>query len=164
MRTNVHIRKARLEDSEQIGRVHYQSWLETYRGIMDDDYLDNISLQNRIDNVKNYYQVCQVAEINDEIVGIITCDSSRDDDLIDTLEIIGLYVLKAHHRNGIGKSLIEKCIEVNSRYTHVTLWVSKDNDNAIKAYKNIGFVEDGKHKVLTIGSKKLSVIRMMMKM
>jgi len=40
------IRKATLDDSHQIGYVHYKSWLETYRGIVDDVYLDNLSVEN----------------------------------------------------------------------------------------------------------------------
>lgn len=157
---NINIRKAKMNDANRIGYIHYNAWLETYRGIVDDEYLDNLSLDSRINNVKNYYQKCYIAEFNNEIVGFATCDRSRDEDLDDTLEIIGIYILKDYHKRGIGKALIAKCISSNNLYNNTSLWVSKDNHNAIGAYGRIGFLPDGNEKIYKIGKNDIKVIRM----
>ena len=156
------IRKATLDDSHQIGYVHYKSWLETYRGIVDDVYLDNLSVDSKVESAKSYYRNCFVAVVSDEIIGIATSDITRDDDLDNTLEIIGIYILKKYHNFGIGKALITKCFEPNNQYNYVSLWVSKRNSNAINAYKKIGFDCDGCEKNYRIGKSEIEIIRMIM--
>ena len=44
---NLEIRTARIEDSPGIARVHVDSWRTTYRGIVPQDVLENLSYQQR---------------------------------------------------------------------------------------------------------------------
>lgn len=42
------VREARLEDADEMGRVHVRAWLGAYRGgLMPDDYLDSLSATER---------------------------------------------------------------------------------------------------------------------
>jgi len=40
------IRKALPVNAEAVAKVHVQSWQETYRGIMEDEYLDKLSIKS----------------------------------------------------------------------------------------------------------------------
>lgn len=41
-----YLRNATAEDAEQKGFVYYTSWKETYTGLMPQEYLDNLKLEN----------------------------------------------------------------------------------------------------------------------
>ena len=41
------IRKAELEDAKGIAKVHVDSWRTTYKGIVPDTFLENLSYENR---------------------------------------------------------------------------------------------------------------------
>ncbi len=41
------IRKAELKDISGIAKVHVDSWRTTYKGIVPDSFLDNLSYENR---------------------------------------------------------------------------------------------------------------------
>lgn len=43
----IEIRRARVEDAEGIARVHIASWQATYRGIVSDERLDGLQLEER---------------------------------------------------------------------------------------------------------------------
>ncbi|WP_223285147.1 hypothetical protein [Paenibacillus sp. PL91] len=44
------IRQASIEDVPGIAQVHVASWKSTYRGMISDDYLNNLSVEKRINN------------------------------------------------------------------------------------------------------------------
>jgi len=41
------IRKAKLDDATGIAKVHVDSWRTTYKGIIPDDFLNNLSYEQR---------------------------------------------------------------------------------------------------------------------
>ncbi|HHX79929.1 MAG TPA: hypothetical protein GX692_02575 [Acholeplasmataceae bacterium] len=43
---NFYLRDCKAEDAEHKGFVHYTSWLETYTGLMPQEFLDNLKLEN----------------------------------------------------------------------------------------------------------------------
>ncbi len=43
------IRKCTADDADGRGTVHYQAWKETYTGLMPDEYLNKLSLDNLIE-------------------------------------------------------------------------------------------------------------------
>ncbi|HUQ39529.1 MAG TPA: hypothetical protein VM030_05200, partial [Acidimicrobiales bacterium] len=45
--TSRHVRVAGVEDARAIAEVHVASWLAAYRGIIDDDVLDGLSVDAR---------------------------------------------------------------------------------------------------------------------
>jgi predicted N-acetyltransferase YhbS len=46
-KSTIHIRTARPTDADAIASVHIDSWRTTYRGIIPDEYLDNMNVQAR---------------------------------------------------------------------------------------------------------------------
>lgn len=45
----MHIRKVTLQDAEDIARVHVDSWKTTYKDIIPDEFLNNLSYTQRND-------------------------------------------------------------------------------------------------------------------
>jgi hypothetical protein len=69
------VREASLEDIEGIARVHVDSWRSTYKGIISESYLSNLTLEKRKKNWLwtfnnlNKDERIFVAEVEGRIVG-----------------------------------------------------------------------------------------------
>jgi ribosomal protein S18 acetylase RimI-like enzyme len=144
------IRTATIDDAEQKGRVHYKTWKETYTGLMNSTYLDNMNVEKCINIARKYPENTLVADINNEIVGFACYGQCRDNGMEEYGEIIAVYVLKDYQKQGIGKMLMEACIKKLNCYDKICLWVLNTNHNAISFYKKLGFQFNGdeKHEIL----------------
>lgn len=63
------IRQAREEDVMQIAEIVVEDWKTAYRGIIDDDYLDSLSAEQRYQIEIKRYQKYTVAVENNEVLG-----------------------------------------------------------------------------------------------
>jgi ribosomal protein S18 acetylase RimI-like enzyme len=158
-------RKAVIEDADQLGYVHYVSWIETYKGLISDSFL---SLRSPEKSAKMFQRMkCEhmyLAEENMVVVGFISYNPSNDEDLEDYGAVYALYVLKAHQNIGIGRRLMEHAIShfIEKSYKGVSIWVLSTNLNAILFYERLGFIKDGKTKDEILGEK-VTEIRMIIK-
>ena len=156
---NLLIRKATIDDADGKGYVHYQSWIETYTGLFPDDYMKSLSLEKSVKLARDYPENTYLAIVDDQIIGFSSYLESRDEDLVDTGEIMAIYVLKAYQGLGIGKQLMEACYKELSQYATLSLWVLGSNLLSIQFYEKQGFIADGKTKIL----RGKEVIRMVKK-
>lgn len=159
-------RKAKLEDADQLGYVHYVSWIETYKGLISDSYLNQRSPEKSAKMFERTH--CEhifLAEENQVVVGFINYNPSTEEDLEHYGAIYALYVLKAHQGLGIGKRLMEHAISyfVNEGFKGISLWVLDSNQPAILFYEHLGFVSDGKTKEQVLGDV-VTEIRMIKKL
>jgi ribosomal protein S18 acetylase RimI-like enzyme len=86
------------------------------------------------------------------IVGFACYNKSRDDDLLNCGEIYAIYVLKKYHMHGVGKKLMEACYKKLEEFRRVAVWVLKSNLKSINFYKHLGFIVDGKEKVIKVSN------------
>ena len=129
------IRPSRIEDALGIARVHVDSWQTTYKGIVPEKFLADISYERReqnarqhLSNLNNTYTY--VAEDEQEhIVGFISGGLNRDTLLKYTSELYAIYVLQEAQGQGIGKKLTRALIErlVQEHYYSMLVWVLADN-------------------------------------
>ena len=122
------------EDADATGYVHWKSWKETYTGLMDPKVLENISLTSRQLLANEHPENTFVAELNGKIVGFSGYGSSRDDDLPNSAEIYGIYILQEAQGLGIGKKLMDAAMAKLSDYPAVSIWVLQGNEKAIGCY------------------------------
>ncbi|TLQ39509.1 hypothetical protein FEZ33_10925 [Ruoffia tabacinasalis] len=47
------VRKARIDDAMTIGKIQVSSWQSTYQGVVSDEVLNNMSLNNSVDRWKS---------------------------------------------------------------------------------------------------------------
>ncbi|TYB30461.1 MAG: GNAT family N-acetyltransferase [Candidatus Mcinerneyibacterium aminivorans] len=162
------IRWTNKEDAGRLGYIHSRSWQKAYKGIVPDEILSNFTPEKRAvkfhDYVENEYGDTAVFLLKGEIIGFITLEESRDDDLNDFWgEIWGIYFDPDYWNKGYGSILLNWGIEElkNRGYRHLLLWVLKQNDSAIKFYEKFGFASDGNEKIAIDGYnlKKIRLVK-----
>ncbi len=144
----------RMETPEEIdgkGFVHYQSWHETYPGLMDAAYLKAHTLEKCIANSRRWTDNTLIAKDGDRVVGFAAYGSCRDGDLPDCGEVGALYVLREYHGTDVGYRLMQAAVKELSEYDKIVVWVLDGNDRAIRFYRRFGFEFDGKQGVLDLG-------------
>ncbi len=138
-----HIRAAVIEDALAIASVQYFGWQQTYHGIINQAYLDSLSIEKGFDFTKRLLASTQPVTIVMEntagaVIGYISGGKNRVAELPCDGEIYALYVLKQYHGHGLGKQLfIEAVAQLLKRgYQSVCVFVLKDNP-AVGFYKRL---------------------------
>ncbi len=141
------IRKAVIDDAENIINVVQSSYKFSYRGYMPDDYLDSLSIKEDIlEKWRNYIQKyeCYVAEKQNKIFAFIMSDDKEDAKIF---EICILYVKPEYQKQGIGSLMVDYICDMKKRqaYKKSELWTMK-NGPALKFYEKKGFVVTNEEK------------------
>ncbi len=137
------VRKARLEDAKDIVYINTLGWLNTYRGIFPDDFLDKLDPYS-LDNIKkcqNKIDEYLIYEIDNSIVGILRYGKNKKNYPDEYGEIYVLYIKEEYKRKGIGKELVKYAFDIlKENYKYILISTLKENP-ANEFYKKIG----GKH-------------------
>jgi GNAT superfamily N-acetyltransferase len=156
----VHIRTATIDDAAGIAKVGVDTWRTAYRGLVDDDYLNNLCYERSENKWKTGLteenRFTFVAADNDgQIVGFAHAGPERDGDPTYKGELYALYVLSEHQGKGISKTLFDRVTErFKAKDIHgMIIWTLSDN-------KSRGFYEhlNGRflrNKTLIIGGREL---------
>jgi ribosomal protein S18 acetylase RimI-like enzyme len=130
------IRKATVEDASAIATVHVAAWRETYRGIVSDEVLSRLSVQRRteqwintLSNKSHPYHHAFVGEVEGQVVGFANSGSPQVKDSGFDSELFALYILRAAHKMGIGRSFVQAVAKGLSGQgcKSMMVWVLKDN-------------------------------------
>ncbi len=146
------IRAATPDDARRIAEVHVAAWHDAYRGLLPDEYLDRLSVEER--EAQRLAAISDpeprsgtlVAEEEDRIVGFASFGRSRDDDATErTGEIPAIYVDPAAVGTGVGRELFTAATEArrHARFRRATLWVLEANQRARRFYEKAGWTWDG---------------------
>ena len=134
------IRPATPADVRRIAELHVASWRSGYRGLVDDDVLDRLSVDERERQWREHVEriTVLVAEEGDRLAGFVAFTPA-------TGEIGALYVAPERFRQGTGSALIEAAHEVIAaagRHEAV-LWVFAGNADGRAFYAAHGYEPDG---------------------
>lgn len=107
------IRKANLNDAQGIAKVHVDSWRTTYKGIIPDVFLSNLSYAQRTDlwnkNIAKEDNYVVIAENNeDQIIGFADAWKRADNLTKGSVDLTSIYLLEEYQGNGIGKRLFKE--------------------------------------------------------
>jgi GNAT superfamily N-acetyltransferase len=160
------VRVATHNDVPAIARVHVDTWRTTYRGIVPDEHLANLSYERR---ANGWYQILNHAskdgnftyvaeEEPDKIVGFANGGVERTGDPVYKGELTAIYIRQNHQGKRIGSFLVQAVAErlSQSDINSMLAWVSIDNP-ACQFYAALG----GKlvyEKELKIGGKTLTEV------
>ncbi|MCM3609839.1 GNAT family N-acetyltransferase [Planococcus sp. MERTA32b] len=156
------IRKATLADAKGIARVHVDSWIATYRNIVPDTYLDQLSYEAReqlwTENLKAENNF--VAENDDrEIIGFADGGKERTGKYAKLQgELYSIYILPEYQGKGIGRSLMKRVVQhlkANGQNS-MLVWVLEENPSRA-FYEKMGGKEVDR-KTLTVSGKVLTEI------
>ena len=162
---NIDIREATENDIEEVARLHVNSWCKTYKGIISQNYLDNMknNIQKRIERMKNEFVLRNMLlGIKDnKIVGFmeytLTNEFSKDLDI--DCELCGLYIKNEYVGKGIGTQLFNyiKNLFIKNNKHKMGLWCIKENKNAVNFYLKKGG-KKVKEKTFTLAGKEYNEI------
>lgn len=145
------IREALPRDAEAIADIHVRSWQTAYRGQLTDDYLDSLSVEERLEQHRRALEApgehrTWVAEERGRVVGFAVTGPSQDADADErTGELYALYLDPERFGRGIGKRLLERAVEdLRDRgFRTATLWVLGSNEAGRRFYEREGWRADG---------------------
>ena len=141
--------------------VHWKSWQESYRGIVDQGYLDRMTVSRCEEMASRYPENTLVAKDGDRVIGFACAGAVNGE--IDAGEVYALYVLEEYQHQGIGYALMREALSLLKGCRVVYLWAFKENAKAIRFYEHVGFRQDGTEKELVLGSP-VKGIRMTMEL
>lgn len=131
------IRAAELSDAEGIAKVHVDSWRTTYKDIIPENFLENLSYQSR---EELWIYIIQkgsviVAETDEgQIVGFSSCGKERSGNYKGYQgELNAIYILKEFQGQGIGKALFNSVMKELRKLGMNTMlvFVLADNKSAL---------------------------------
>ena len=134
---NVMIRQATEADARQIADIVVEDWKKAYRGIIDQDYLDSMSVEERYSRELKRYQIYRVAISRDEVLGF-TWNEMTDDEAADC-EIIAIYIRYARRNSGIGRALFQDSVDIfrTAGRKKMIIWCLRENAEAWKFYEKM---------------------------
>lgn len=141
-------------DAEIKGKayVHWKSWQEAYSGIVDQRYLDSLTLDKcekiafrRTDNVI-------IAKDGDSVIGFVGFGKYRNDELENAGEVFAIYILSQYYGKGIGYRLMQTALSELADHSKIAVWVLKENTKAIRFYERCGYRFDGREQIIELGS------------
>ncbi|WP_342526705.1 GNAT family N-acetyltransferase [Chryseomicrobium sp. FSL W7-1435] len=107
------IRRAILEDAEQIAKVHVDSWRTTYKNIIPQAFLDGLSYSKRIplwemnlSRPENYVLVAE--NEHSQIVGFADTSKRAENVHPNSLDLTSIYLLEEYQGQGIGRALLQE--------------------------------------------------------
>ena len=141
------IRPATADDADEIGYVHATSWLETYTGLINDEFLAALSPEKSAEKFRE--TGCRdtlVLTADNRVVGFTVSGRTRDNKMPGSYgDIHAIYILKPYQRRGYGSKLLSAAIEKLRRegFDGFTVWVLESNQKACAFYEKFGFESDG---------------------
>lgn len=142
------IRLATLNDCEALSKLKHNVWDETYRGIYNDDKIDNYDYEQ---NQEKFLKIVlnpdidlYVVEDNGKLVGYMDCGIPIRPYKDYKQEIGLLYLLKEYQRKGIGKELFRLGYDTikDKGFKEFFISCNKFNINAQNFYKKMGGIID----------------------
>jgi ribosomal protein S18 acetylase RimI-like enzyme len=163
------LRPATPQDARAIGFVSVTSWQQAYRGLVPDELLDSLCIEERSVAFEEFLYACPrngsrgwLAHLDGAPVGFVLCGSARDlSESPGIGEVFALYVLKPHWGSGAGTQLFAQAqVHLASLgCPEVILWVLEANARARRFYEREGFAWDGGRKLDPWGGHTLDEVR-----
>lgn len=123
--------------------VHFQSWHETYEGLVDGEYMKEVTLESCGQTAHAWRENLLVAKDGNKVIGFAGYGRCRDDIMPEQGEIYALYVLQAYQGRKVGLALVNEAVESLAIFPEICLWVLKGNERAIRFYEKYGFCFNG---------------------
>lgn len=142
---NIKIRNIKKEDIPEVVNIQIDGWRATYKGMIDDEYLENMNVEKKIKMREKDYKETGfiVAEHDNKVVGFCrytdNIEKTPETPKADC-ELRALYVKPEVKHNGIGKKMFQYAVNEfkNIGKTKMVLWCLKDNVLARKFYEKMG--------------------------
>lgn len=166
----LHIRPATPADIPVIAALHVEGWKGAYGGIVDQAYLDSLSVEKRIADWTSWMAAGEsevfLAEQKGKAAGFVVTGRTKTPPPGSSPirpshsgEIYALYLHPDFWRQGIGTALIKHGARTLKEQKHgaICLWVLDANGRARAFYEKMGGQKIG-NKMIEIGPSKLKEV------
>ena len=159
---NYKIRKIEKKDSKEITHVVTVAWNEAYKGIVPDEFLEELKNNEKERTEKGLSKFSDdnttlVLEINNEVVGFSHYAEANQEKFPDYGEIRALYIIGKYKGHGFGRKLVEESIKELKKmgFNKMIICCLRDNIPANKFYEHIGgeYIQDGVYERLNLPEK-----------
>ena len=130
--------------------VHWKSWQDSYAGMVDADYLANMTLASAEEKAFRWRDNLFVAKDGERVVGFVGYGAARGEE--GAGEVFALYVLEEYQHRGIGYALMRRALDELAGCRVVVLWALEENKKALRFYERVGFRLDGEEKEIVLGA------------
>lgn len=145
-----------MSDVEAIAVLHLASWRSAYRGIVSDQFLNEITIESRMSRWERALSPSDppltettVAVDGNTVLGVCSFGPRRRPKSSAIGEVYALHVEPALRRHGIGKLLLSDSLTrlANRGFRSAVLWVLRDNSDARRFYEAQGWSTTGEEMV-----------------
>lgn len=149
------------DDFDAVCGIYAASWKSAYRGIIPQEFLDNIHKEKWREGIQSSELISLVMLNGAEMIGTASYCASRFMSLKGLGEIVSLYLLPDYWGSGYGGQLLQAAVDglAELGYTYVFLWVLEENMRARAFYEKFGFQNSGDYLNDNIGGKDLRELR-----
>ena len=148
------MRRAVPADADAIARVHHDGWQVGYRGIVPDDVLATLPVDDYRAQWREHFAAPEraragtyVAERAGEVVGALAYEPTTHDgsDGEKVAELWILYVHSADWRAGTGRALLTEAQNAmrSDGFERAELWVFAENERGRRFYEAMGWEVEG---------------------
>ncbi|GHA52547.1 GNAT family N-acetyltransferase [Photobacterium aphoticum] len=143
------VRKAVLDDVNNIAHIHVKSWAYAYKGLMPDSFIESYTLEKRQTLWSNIIgrNLADVLVVDGEagLAGFLCFGQPKTLKGTDVYELSSIYIDPANVRQGIGQALYNECERMlrTLKAQRVTLWALDSNERALHFYTQQGFIPTG---------------------
>jgi diamine N-acetyltransferase len=117
---------------------------------------ETFTLESLIKEVEEGDGIFLLAFINDEAVGYVRMREKNNENIlanVNAIEIARIYATQESIGKGVGKALLEHCMQIAREQKKDVIWLGvwEKNERAIAFYKKHGFEKFGEH-IFLLGS------------
>lgn len=167
------LRPGQPSDAAGIASVHVRSWQVAYRGIVPQQQLDQMSIEERTERWESIFEMDEsgevpvisdkiVAEADGEVVGFACFGPDRDRlDEHERGEVWSIYVDPDSWGTGAGYALLLEAMAGlrEQRCTRASLWVLEANERARAFYERQGWRPDGTLQEIDVFGEQVPEVR-----
>ena len=166
--SEMHVRTARPSDAAAMGALVVRAWQRAYRGLMPDDYLDDLRAEDRADQwtrviTSELHPPGAVFAADDDgrVVGFIAVGGETDVADATRGEVYAINVDPDRWGHGVGRALLAAgCGHLRAvGFATAVLWVHRDNARACRFFRAAGWRADGTERRIDALGVEVPVVR-----
>ncbi len=160
---NIKIKKINSDDIKILQEISIETFTDTFGEQNSSENLKNylekaFNSKKLLSEIANPFSDFYLIYFDKEPAGYLKLnDGEAQSEKMDeeALEIERIYIRKKFQRNGLGKFLLNKAIDIAKNQDKKIIWLGvwENNKNAIEFYKKSGFIQSGQHSFY-MGSEK----------
>ena len=143
------VRPAVPQDARAIAAVHVATWRDAYEGLLPDDLLDALDVDQRAEAWRGRLAALSgalfvfVFELDAKVRGFVSGGPQRDGGVAG--EVYAIYVEPGSQGRGAGRQLLQAAVDclTAAGFAEARLWVFADNHPARGFYESQGWRPDG---------------------